>query len=86
MIMRIIKIVYKYNYILLKRKRSFLGIIKGILTLSLSSYYESFNNKIREIDINSYDLIYMEFSKWLFVAKYIKTNAFFSYISQNIFA
>lgn len=62
------------NKYYIKPKRSFLGIIKGILTLSLSSYYESFNNKIREIDINSYDLIYMEFSKWLFVAKYIKKN------------
>lgn len=47
---------------------------KGVLNLSLSSYYNSFTKMINEIKITDYDYLYLEFSKWIFIAKYAKKN------------
>lgn len=48
--------------------------IYGILTLNFSSFYSSFRKMRKNIDIKSYDFVYIEFTKWLFIFKYAKKN------------
>lgn len=55
-------------------ERSKIKNIFGILTLNFSSFYSSFRERKKDININEYDFIYIEFTKWLFIFKYAKKH------------
>lgn len=67
-------IVKKIKKTFFIKESSKLKNLLGILTLNFSSFYSSFRNIKNTIDIKSYDYVYVEFTKWLFIFKYAKKN------------
>lgn len=67
-------VVKKINKTFFIKESSKLKNLLGILTLNFSSFYSSFRNIKKSIDVKSYDYIYVEFTKWLFIFKYAKKN------------
>jgi len=67
-------VLKKINKTFFIKESSKLKNLFGILTLNFSSFYSSFRSMRKNIDIKSYDYIYVEFTKWLFIFKYAKKN------------
>lgn len=60
------------NKYILKEEKSKIKRIKSIITLNLSTYYNSFKIVEKDIPWEKYDYIYLEFSKWSFITNYAK--------------
>lgn len=68
-----IKSEYKDIYFLKEDNRLLTKIIEYLL-MKKSKVYFDFRKKINNLDLNKYDYVYLEFTKWLFAINYAKKN------------